>query len=336
VQASVTVRRVSDQDSEFLRFVERHDLKPGEVVRVEERDTAADSVRLRGRDQREFTIGARAASKVLVQAVRAMVAFLLLSSAALAQTPNGAPASEPFQIMDNSFLVEEAFNQPGGVFQNIFGAQRLGDAWALGFTQEWPVRSERHQLSYSLALVDTGSDAGLGDTLIHYRYQVSMDALGRVAFSPRVTLILPSGDSDRGLGNGSAGLQFNLPVSKQAGNWQWNGNGGMTWLRGVPIEDGGSEGRREGISAPFLAGSAIYRVRSMFYLMMESVLVFDEVATRAGTVRETSITASPGVRGGWNFGEHQVVLGLAVPITWSDGRDTGAFAYLSYELPFGR
>jgi DtxR family transcriptional regulator, Mn-dependent transcriptional regulator len=68
LNADVTVRRVSDQDSEFLRFVERQDLKPGAVVRVEERDPAADSVRLRGQANREITIGARAASKVLVQA----------------------------------------------------------------------------------------------------------------------------------------------------------------------------------------------------------------------------------------------------------------------------
>lgn len=62
------VSRVSDQDSEFLRFAERHDLRPGQVVQVEERDTAADSVRLRGHGERVVTIGARAASKVLVQA----------------------------------------------------------------------------------------------------------------------------------------------------------------------------------------------------------------------------------------------------------------------------
>lgn len=67
VGAFVTVSRVTDQDTAFLRFVERHDLKPGSVVRVEERDEAADSVRLRGEENREFTIGARAASKVLVQ-----------------------------------------------------------------------------------------------------------------------------------------------------------------------------------------------------------------------------------------------------------------------------
>ena len=86
LNALVTVSRVSDQDSEFLKFVERHDLKPGENVWVEARDAAGDSVRLRGRDNRQVTIGARAASKVLVQTARILVAWLLLSSGALAQT----------------------------------------------------------------------------------------------------------------------------------------------------------------------------------------------------------------------------------------------------------
>jgi DtxR family transcriptional regulator, Mn-dependent transcriptional regulator len=64
----VTVSRVTDQDPEFLRFVERRDLKPGDVVEVEDRDPAADSVRLRGRDERAITIGTGAAAKVLVRA----------------------------------------------------------------------------------------------------------------------------------------------------------------------------------------------------------------------------------------------------------------------------
>ncbi len=70
LNAEVTVSRVSDQDREFLEFVERHELKPGDVVSVEERDAAGDSVRLRGRGDRQMTIGARAASKVLVRATR--------------------------------------------------------------------------------------------------------------------------------------------------------------------------------------------------------------------------------------------------------------------------
>lgn len=67
----VTVSRVTDQDPEFLRFVERRDLKPGDIVEVEDRDAAADSVRLRAGQERAITIGTRAASKVLVHAVPA-------------------------------------------------------------------------------------------------------------------------------------------------------------------------------------------------------------------------------------------------------------------------
>jgi DtxR family Mn-dependent transcriptional regulator len=47
LHAPMQVSRVSDQDSDFLRFAERHDLRPGQIVEVEERDAAADSVRLR-------------------------------------------------------------------------------------------------------------------------------------------------------------------------------------------------------------------------------------------------------------------------------------------------
>ena len=58
---------MTDQDPAFLRFVERHGLKPGEAVEVESRDEAADVVRLRGRDDTIVTIGTRAASKLLVE-----------------------------------------------------------------------------------------------------------------------------------------------------------------------------------------------------------------------------------------------------------------------------
>ncbi|MBA3638190.1 MAG: metal-dependent transcriptional regulator [Acidobacteriota bacterium] len=69
LKARVAVSRVTDQDTAFLRFVERHHLKPGSVIEVEERDEAADSVRLRGENDQEITIGARAASKVQVRLV---------------------------------------------------------------------------------------------------------------------------------------------------------------------------------------------------------------------------------------------------------------------------
>jgi len=60
------VTRIADQDPAFLRFIESNDLKPGESVEVESRDDAADAVMLRRKDRR-ITIGARAASKLLVE-----------------------------------------------------------------------------------------------------------------------------------------------------------------------------------------------------------------------------------------------------------------------------
>lgn len=66
VGPALTVKRVVNQDPDFLRFIEGHDLKPGQIVAVESRDTAADSVRLRGKGDRILTIGTRAAASLLV------------------------------------------------------------------------------------------------------------------------------------------------------------------------------------------------------------------------------------------------------------------------------
>ena len=63
----VTVTRVTDQDAAFLRFIESHDLKPGQSIEVEARDEVSDSVRLKLGDDQRMTIGMRAASKLLVE-----------------------------------------------------------------------------------------------------------------------------------------------------------------------------------------------------------------------------------------------------------------------------
>jgi len=63
------VTRIADQDPAFLRFIENNNLKPGEPIEVETRDAAADAVLVRGKDRR-ITIGARAASKLLVEVTR--------------------------------------------------------------------------------------------------------------------------------------------------------------------------------------------------------------------------------------------------------------------------
>jgi hypothetical protein len=259
------------------------------------------------------------------------IAWISTSSPSWGQPPAGAPPAEPFEILDNSFLVEEAFNQEAGVFQNIFGIIRSRDSWAASFVQEWPVLSQAHQLSYTVTGAGGGGTSAWGDTLLNYRFQAMTEGPGRPAFSPRLSAILPTGSE--GAGYDSFGLQFNLPFSKQTGDAFFHWNAGLTWL---PSVDAGTDSHS--LESPFLAGSVIYRLAPMFHPMLELVGSFDEQPEDGATTRTKSFTVSPGARGGWNIGDHQLIVGVAVPITWTgdDVRQTAAFVYASYELPFKR
>jgi len=208
------------------------------------------------------------------------------------------------------------------VFQNIFVfARNSGGEWDGSFTQEWPLPSQRHQLSFTLPFSVTSNARALGDLALNYRLQVT-DGEGRApAIAPRVTLLAPTSAEDRSLG-----WQFNLPISQRVGRLFFHGNAGTTLL---PVDESdGTSG--DWSNAPFVGGSAIGAVTPMFNLMLESVVVW----TRAPGVRETSVTVSPGFRLGWNLGEQQIVIGAGVPITRGDRHDTAVLGYFSYELPF--
>jgi DtxR family Mn-dependent transcriptional regulator len=344
LRTTVTVTRVIDQDKVFLRFIEQNNLKPGESIEVEERDSASDSVQVRGKDDRRITIGTRAASKLLVNVARAVLLVCVGCGSSFAQPP-ALPSSgglgadtttgsdRPWEITDNSFLVEEAFNQEAGIFQNIVGIYAPGDgSWVTAFTQEWPLRVQAHQLSYTVAHSRTDASAGFGDALLHYRFQLWDETARRPAFSPRVSLVLPTGNASRGLGDGSAGWEVNMPFSKQVRDLYFHWNAGFTHL---PSADGASA--THSLLTPRIAASGIWRARSMFNVMLESVFEWSEEITGAATERTRATTVIPGFRAGWNVGEAQAIVGLGVPLTFADDvTDAGVFGYFSYELPFMR
>jgi DtxR family Mn-dependent transcriptional regulator len=66
VNTPLVVTRVTDQEADFLRFIEQRNLKPGQKLTIESRDPASDSVSIRSESGQRTTIGTRAASKVLV------------------------------------------------------------------------------------------------------------------------------------------------------------------------------------------------------------------------------------------------------------------------------
>src|SRR4029077_18062520 len=87
-----------------------------------------------------------------------LFAIGLLPAWGLGQQVPSKPA--PPGIQDNSFLIEEAYNQEAGVVQHISSFARFFDSTDLAypFTQEWPApRNPRHQFSYTLAVLHLGA-----------------------------------------------------------------------------------------------------------------------------------------------------------------------------------
>jgi hypothetical protein len=232
----------------------------------------------------------------------------ILTTVGYAQTK---PAPK-FGILDNSFLVEEAFNQEAGIFQNILVFTRSqGGVWQGSFTQEWPVVSIRHQVSFAMPFSYADGDGSAGDLALNYRFQLWEESGGRPAFAPRITVLLPTSAEHDGVG-----WQMNFPFSKQIAGVYFHANGGGTF--------------DESGTTPFLAGSAIVAVAPMFNLMFEALV---QSAPGDGDEREVVRIFSPGFRVGWNFGDTQLVAGVAVPVTRGAERDTAVLGYFSYELP---
>jgi hypothetical protein len=261
------------------------------------------------------------------------IATRLLAAVALALVV--VPPLAAQVIADNSFLVEEAYNQETGVVQHISNWCRARDgSWLFTFTQEWPAPGQSDQLSYTIPVQGSRGDAAaLGDVAINYRRQV----LGRdeepLWFSPRVSLVLPSGSTRRGAGAGGLGVQMNLPVSVRLSRalvTHWNAGASIGRAR-TPA---GTRGTIRSLSA---AASAIWLAAPTFNLMLESAWDATESLDAAGgRGAESHFVVVPGARFAINLsGGMQIVPGIGIPlgIGPSDGvRDV--FLYLSVEHPF--
>lgn len=267
--------------------------------------------------------------------VWSVVSCLCCGGMSLALAQEGEPAAKAIQ--DNSFLVEEAYNQEKDVVQHILTAQYDHDvhagpddrSWILAFTQEWPVLSQKHQFSYTVPylFLDEGgfTENGLGDISLNYRFQALFESDQMPAFAPRFSLLLPTGDANKGLGNDSVGYQFNLPFSKIVHDrLTLHANAGLTYL--PDIRDRSSVSYR-------LAGSAIYAVSRDFNVLLELVGDWVEDVDEIGRKdHEFLSVVSPGFRYAFNWPGSQLVLGLAAPIGLnSDTPEIGGLVYLSFE-----
>jgi len=274
-----------------------------------------------------------------------ILVFLLLlkiAHAQVVQTDKPSPADEfSSAIEDNSFFIEEAYNQGPRVVQHIFNGMSFTlpqKNVVLSFTQEWPAGSQDHQLSFTVpyAFLNSGTVSGIGDVLINYRYQLcSSDDWA--ALAPRISIVLPTGSSGKGLGTGVAGAQVNLPASRRlAEHFVAHVNIGATLLPGVKgMNAAGAEVKRT-LTSMNVGGSVIVLASAHLNIMLETVAnLLSEIGATGDIERTVETVLSPGMRYAMDVDQLQIVPGVAVPIVFNEGeRRVGVFFYLSFEHPF--
>ena len=268
--------------------------------------------------------------------------FTLFLTFVMAGTAVSQMAAESAAIEDNSFLVEEAFNQEKNVIQhiNMFTWNPEAGGWLYSFTEEWPFPGhEKHQVSVTLSALTNsdypGSGGGMGDTAFNYRYQVLGGGGKKVSFSPRLTLIAPTGSARYGRGTGGVGVQTNLPLSvylnkKFITHW----NAGATIVPSARNEFGD----RATASGWNLGQSTIWLAKPRFNVMMETIWQgWQSVSGANLTEGNHALLLSPGMRWAYNFKNGlQIVPGLSAPIgVGPSAGQRGVTFYLSFEHPIG-
>jgi hypothetical protein len=237
-------------------------------------------------------------------------------------------------VKDNSFLIEEAYNQEAGVVQFIFAHQYLDPSQdaTTTFTNEIPLGSEAHQFSYVIPMQksSTANDTGMGDILLNYRYQLMSNE--HVAIAPRLSLILPTGDYEKDLGTGATGVQFNQAVSITLNDkWTNHWNAGFTYIPGSKD----AAGDTADVFGFNFGTSVVYNWTPRTNLLCE--FVSNSMETTIGPdTKETEATyyILPGVRTAFDIGGTEVVPGIGAMFGVGPSavdHEMGVFAYLSFE-----
>lgn len=253
----------------------------------------------------------------------------------LAASMNVSADEAKKRIEDNSFLIEEAYNQEEGVIQYIQSYQysKKTKNWNYTFTNEFPMPNQTHQFSYTVPLARVGDNpsfhSGLGDIALNYRYQLVKN--DDVALSPRLSLILPTGQYKKGLGNGAMGYQVNIPLSVDlAEKWVSHWNAGATYTPKARDASGARSDIR-GINYGF---SVVYLNSENLNFLVEYVRSDSQMVQPDGS-RAWKRTAflNPGLRYAKNYGSGwQMVSGLSFPIGLGPSKgDKGFLLYLSFE-----
>jgi hypothetical protein len=241
---------------------------------------------------------------------RALVHLLLAGIPALARAQE-----TPRPIQDNSFLIEEAYNQDRNVVQHI-STLALGrdGGWVFNFTDEWPIGGPRDQGSIGATVVNGSGSTSFGALAFNYRRQAVGGVDAAFVMAPRLSALVGfrnSGDET----NGGVAVQAMLPVTTVLSHsFVAHWNLGLTVGAGPTVLNTGA--------------STVWLALPWMNFLVEGLYL-------GVNGKEATWIVSPGVRWAINLGSVQVVPGVALPFELTRSQNSAVLLYLSVEHPFG-
>jgi hypothetical protein len=255
-------------------------------------------------------------------------------------------------LEDNSMLIDEAFNQETGIIQHISNVIVTASALQCSYTQEIPLVSHQHQLSFGISygwlknginVAQAGSyshvASGFGDILLSYRPMIAGKHDWALVI-PRFTVIVPTGNAQSGLGNGGWGSQLSIAVTKRlSSKITTHTNAGYTYIvradhyryesNGMP-----ASAYERDLASVNLGASLVWLAKQKMHLLAEYVFSYGKTAKDNGSFSGNCLmTVNPGVRYAFDIGKVQIVPGVGVPLNFNNGvfDNAGTFIYLSVE-----
>ncbi|MFA8300047.1 MAG: hypothetical protein ACEPOV_07790 [Hyphomicrobiales bacterium] len=231
-------------------------------------------------------------------------------------------------IEDNSFLIEEAFNQGKGVVQhlNVLNYDPMSKSWDYTFVQEWPLFGMKHQISYDLPLSFAKHSILFENFTVSYRYQLTYkDAWAAIA--PRISMFVPINNNI----DNNWGAQLNIPISKRLSNaFIAHFNAGLTTFFTRKADR--IDNDRKILDTYHMGGSIMALISPKFNLILE-YLVEADFNKIDYDYNQFTHTINPGFRYAMDWGKVEVVVGAAAPITLAKNQKTttGMIFYLSFE-----
>ena len=212
--------------------------------------------------------------------------------------------------------------------------------WSFSFEQESWLFTENHQVALSIPFSHLREDGekqrGVGDIQIEYRYQLTDERPNVPAVAPGFGLILPTGNRDKGTGNGVVGYEWNIAASKKvASRLALHANLGLTYLPKVRVrlDDQRLSPKRSLVSYD-VGASAVFALSSNIHMLLEWVGEFEEEINDKGKKEhDFKAVLSPGIRAAViNKDRLQLLVGVGIPIgVTGPAENYGVLLYLSVE-----